>query len=329
MRAVVVAGDRSLEVREVDTPEPGPGQVRVRVEACGICGSDLHLRPSEAGLPAGSIMGHEFAGVVDALGDGADEALAGARVCVHPFVPTERHDPLAAFESGIGLGRNPGGYAEAVCVDQRMAWRLPDPLPLEQGALVEPLAVALHALDVGAVGPEDPCAVIGAGPIGVMCAVALRARGGERIVVVERNGLRRERIEALGFAAVGSDGVHMAVLEALGGEPPARVLECTGHPAAPGLATELVAPEGICVLVGIFDDPVPVAPMVLMMKEAQLRAALAYRPGDFDEAIELLAAGRVPAEELVTGREPLERAEAMFGELSDPATEHLKVLLVP
>jgi (R,R)-butanediol dehydrogenase/meso-butanediol dehydrogenase/diacetyl reductase len=327
VRAIVIEPDRRLAQHEVEEPAPGEGQVRVRVEACGICGSDLHMRPSEA-VAAGAIMGHEFAGVVDALGPGVDGWSEGDRVCVYPFEPLDHHDLETAMASGLGLGAHAGGFAESVVVSQSMLWRLPEGMELEHGALVEPLAVALHGLGVGEVQPGDACAVIGAGPIGVMTSLALKARGVENTVVVERNERRRQRIEELGFRSVGLDGVHERALELLG-EAPAVVLECAGNAAAPGLAVELVAPSGRIVLLGVLEEPVEISQLLLMLKEAQIRASFAYRPGDFDEAIELIAGGRIPAETLITGREPLERAQEMFDALEQPGTEHLKVLLRP
>ena len=328
MRAVVIQPDRSLAVEDVPEPEPGPGQVRIRVEACGICGSDLHMRPSEGMLPAGSIMGHEFSGVVDRVGEGVDDWTEGERVCVFPGRPLDRHDIAAQMEAGVGLGPLPGAYSEAVVVDADTLWRLPDDLPLEHGALVEPLAVALHGLDVAGVETGDAVAVLGAGPIGIMVLAALRARGVERVVAIEPNERRRELASELASHAVGLEGVHMAVVEALG-EPPARVLECAGHPSALPLATELVASSGVIGLLGVLEEPVEISQMNLMIKEAQVRASFAYRPANFDEAIELIAAGRVPAERLITPRAPLERAEEMFAELLRPGTDQVKVLLKP
>ena len=327
MRAVVITEGRELEVRELAEPEPGEGQVRVRVAACGICGSDLHFLPSPA-IPAGTVMGHEFAGEVDAVGPGVDDFSVGDRVCVYPFRPVDRHDLDVAMTTGLGMGGGQGAYAEKVVAAQEMLWRLPEGMPLEQGALVEPLAVALHGLDMAGVEPEDSCAVIGAGPIGIMTAVALRARGVEQVVVVEKNERRAERMRGLGFDTVGLDGVHEAVIEKLAG-PPQVVLECAGHPTAPNLAIELVAPSGRVGLLGMLEEPVQISQLLLMLKEAQLRASFAYRPANFTEAMELIAAGRVPADELVTAREPLERAPALFGELTAPDTDHVKVLLTP
>jgi 2-desacetyl-2-hydroxyethyl bacteriochlorophyllide A dehydrogenase len=327
VRAVVLTDERQLEVRETELPEPAEGQVRVRVAACGICGSDLHMRPSPA-VPSGAVMGHELAGEVDAVGPGVEGFSEGDRVCVFPFRPLDHHDLEVAMSTGLGLGALPGGYAEAVVVDQDMLWRLPDDLDLAHGALVEPLAVALHGLDIAGAERSDPCAVIGAGPIGIMTALALRARGVENVVVIERNGRRAERMRGLGFQAVGLDGAHEAVLERLGA-PPRIVLECAGNPAAPGLAIELVATSGRVVLLGVLEEPVPISQLLLMLKEAEIRSSFAYRPSNFTEAIELISTGKVPVAELVTGREPLEQAQEMFDELLRPETEHLKVLLTP
>ena len=324
---MVITDERRLEEREVETPEPGPRQVRVRVEACGICGSDLHMLPSPTIAP-GAIMGHEFAGVVEAVGDGVEAHAEGERVCVYPFAPVDRHDLQVAMESGIGMSAHPGAYAEAVVVDADMLWALPDGMGFEEGALVEPLAVALHGLNVAEVRADEPCAVIGAGPIGVMTAVALRARGIERLAVIEKNERRLERVRALGLTGLGLDGVHEAVLAELGA-PPAAVFECAGNPAAPNLAIELLAPSGRVVLLGVLEEPVPISQLLLMLKEARILSSFAYRPGDFDEAIALIRDGRVPAGDLITARVPLASAQSSFEELLSPETEHLKVLLKP
>jgi len=170
--------------------------------------------------------------------------------------------------------------------------------------------------------------VIGAGPIGVMTALALRARGVERLVVIEKNERRAQLMRELGVEAVDLEGVHEAVLGKLGG-PPRFVFECAGNPAAPALGIELVAPSGRVILLGVLEEPVEISQLLLMFKEAEIRSSFAYRPGDFDEAIDLISAGRIPVERLVTARAPLERAHEMFAELERPGTEHIKVLLKP
>ena len=128
-----------------------------------------------------------------------------------------------------------------------------------------------------------------------MTALALRAGGAERIVVVEPGENRRERIEALGFTAIPLEGVHEALISKLDGELPAAVFECAGRPSALGLALELVAPAGTIVACGVLEEPVPINQLLLIMKEARILVAFAYRREDFERAIELLASGELPA----------------------------------
>jgi (R,R)-butanediol dehydrogenase/meso-butanediol dehydrogenase/diacetyl reductase len=329
MRAVAVGPERTLEVRDIADPQPGDGQVLVEVEACGICGSDLHLLPSGV-LAEGSILGHELSGSIAAVGAGVDGWSAGDRVCVYPFAPVEELDLVTAMASGIGLGTNDGGYAERMVCDANMLWRVPAGVELAHGALVEPLAVGLHGIDVSGAVPGQSVCVLGCGPIGAMTLVGLRARGFENVVAIEPNPDRRGLALRLGAAhALGLDNVHEAVLGALGGAPPGVVIECAGNVSAPGLAVELIAPEGTIALVGMLDEPVPISQLNVMLKEAVIRGSFAYRPKGFDEAVEMLAAGAVPVDDLITSRHPLEDAAACFEELLTPGTGELKILLVP
>jgi 2-desacetyl-2-hydroxyethyl bacteriochlorophyllide A dehydrogenase len=283
-------------------------------------------------------MGHEFSGRISALGDGAGDWSKGDRVCVYPFVPCgecpmcasgNEHVCMNAATTGIGLGAVDGAYAERIAVDASSLFRLPDEVSDDAGALVEPFAVGLHGIAVAGADPDEPAAVIGAGPIGVMTALGLRARGFERVVVVERNERRAQRVRDLGFDAIGLDNVHMALMEACGGMPPPAIFECAGNPAALGLALELIRTQGVIVALGVLEEPVPISQLVLLIKEAQVRGSFAYTKGDFADAIELIAAGALPVDRLVTSVVELERAEEMFAALVDPAAEELKVLLAP
>ena len=263
MRALQVTEDRTLAEGELPDPEPAAGEVAVAIAYCGICGSDIHMLPSPAIAP-GTVMGHEFSGRVEAVGEGVSGWSEGDRVCVLPATACGScpsceagHENLCAeaMVRGHGLGAKPGAYAERVVVHADSLFRLPDEVTDAQGALVEPLAVGVHAVrlaeaesSAGSLVPPEggsaPSCVLGAGPIGVMTALAARSAGFDRLVVVEPGERRRSRISSLGFEALDLDGVHMAALGALGGEPPALVWECAGHEAALGLALELVAPAG-------------------------------------------------------------------------------------
>jgi 2-desacetyl-2-hydroxyethyl bacteriochlorophyllide A dehydrogenase len=337
MRALMVTEERGLSEEELPEPEPGPGEVTVEVALCGICGSDLHMLPSTAIAP-GTVMGHEFSGRVIALGDGVEGVIVGDRVCVLPMDPCgacpaclagNEHLCVEMSVRGHGLGGRSGAFAERVLAPADNVFELPDSVSDEEGALVEPLSVGVHAVKLAGLDPSEPAAVLGAGPIGVMTALALRARGFERLVVIEPGERRRERIAALGFEAVPIEGVHETVVERLGSELPAAVLECAGHPSALGLALELVRPAGVVVAAGVLEEPVPLNQLLLILKEARVVGSFAYRREDFAEALELVASGLIPSERLITEIAPLDRAQQLFDELRRPGTEQLKVLLRP
>jgi 2-desacetyl-2-hydroxyethyl bacteriochlorophyllide A dehydrogenase len=337
VRAIAIAEDRSLETVDLEERALEPDEARVRVAFCGICGSDLHMRPSPA-LAPGTVMGHEFSGTISELGANVSGFSVGDRVAVYPFASCgqcpncrrgDDHVCQQAATTGLGLGANPGGYAESVVVSEEMLVPIPDELSLEDGALVEPLAVGLHGLNVGEARAGDRCVVIGAGPIGVMTAFALRARNIEDVLIVERNERRQERMRSFGFDAIGLEDVHLKVMDAFGGDLPDRILECAGNPAAPQLAVELVRSRGVIVLLGVLEEPVEISQLVLLIKEGQIRASFAYRREEFIEAVELLAAGKLPTDRLITGTAPLEHAQRMFELLEDPDTEQVKILLSP
>jgi (R,R)-butanediol dehydrogenase/meso-butanediol dehydrogenase/diacetyl reductase len=337
VRAVAIAEDRSLVPTELDERPLAPDEARVKVAFCGICGSDIHFRASET-IPAGAVMGHEFSGTVSELGEAVRSFSLGDRVAVYPFASCDQcpncrrgdyHVCLQAATTGLGLGVNPGAYAESVIVRESMLIPIPDQLSLEHGALVEPLAVGLHGINIGEATAGDRCVVIGAGPIGVVTTLALKARGVEQVLVVEKNERRRERMRSLGTDVLGLDDVHLRVAEAFGGAPPDLVFECAGNPAAPQLAIELVRYRGIVVLLGVLEEPIEISQLVLMIKEAQMRASFAYRREEFEEAIELLAGGGLPADRLITETAPFDQAQAMFERLEDPDTEQIKILLHP
>lgn len=340
-RAVVVAPDRTLVVEEMPNTPPPEGEVSLAVSHCGICGSDLHLRPVEAMLPAGSIMGHEFSATIVELGAGVEGFATGERVCVFPATMCGECEQCSAgrpqlcqqvMQTGVGLGARPGGYAEFVSVPAQQLFRLPDAVSDRDGALVEPVAVAMHILDTGGVtAPGDTrIAVIGGGPIGALTAACAKALGGSNVVLLERNEDRAQQLrDGLGLEVVsGGDDVPQRVAAALGGAPQV-VLEAAGHESAPQLAVDLVDLGGVIVLAGVLFEPVQVSQLVVVMKEAQLRGAFFYKPSDFDAAIELLASGNLPTDGIVTDVVGLEAAEESFAELLRPGTPHLKIMLKP
>ncbi|MBV9194509.1 MAG: alcohol dehydrogenase catalytic domain-containing protein [Solirubrobacterales bacterium] len=329
MRTIEVAADRRLVEVDHATPEPGPGQVRLDVAYCGICGSDLHFRDVPELFPAGTVPGHELSGRIAVLGPEVDGWTVGDRVCVLPFAQcgecelcrsgNEQVCPHAVA-NGVGLGTGrPGAYADAVIVDQRMLFALPDEVDDRAGALVEPLAVAVRAVAQAAVPVDQPVLVLGGGPIGLLTALVLRERGYERAVLVSRNAARARLAESLGLRTAAADDV----------EPPVAVFECAGTPAAARQAVELLRPLGVVMLVGLSLEPLELPAPPVVINELQIRGVITYRRREFAEAIELLAARRIPADRVITGTVPLSQAEEAFRTLTRPGHAHVKVLLAP
>lgn len=333
MRAVKVAEDRRLVVVECPAPEPARGQVLVDVSYCGICGSDLHFREVPELFPAGTVPGHEFSGRIVTVGDGVPGWRPGDRVCVLPFgqcgecescgAGNEQVCPQAV-SNGVGLGTGrPGAYAEQVVVDERMLFSLPDSVDDRAGTLVEPLAVAIRAVDLAGIEPDDPVLVLGAGPIGLLTALVLRHRGARRTVLCSRNPARAQRAAALGLETVSIDEVALTPPA----ESPACVFECAGTPTAAQLAVQTLAPLGRLLLVGLSLTPLDLAAPPIVIKELRIQGVIAYRRAQFQAAIDMLAAGAIPVDELITDIVPLTEAEAAFQALTARGSDQVKILL--
>jgi 2-desacetyl-2-hydroxyethyl bacteriochlorophyllide A dehydrogenase len=336
MRAVAIADDRSLQLVEVSEPDLKPDEVRIAVSYCGICGSDLHMREMPA-IPAGIVLGHEFTGVITETGPEVTGWKAGDRVAANPFDPCGQCETCAAgypelcptnTKRGIGLGPYYGAYAETVVAPQASLFRLPDSVSDEHGAIAEPLAVGLHGVNLAQADPSEPCVVLGGGPIGIMTSLGLRAKGFEKVIVVEPTEVRRETLRKIGFAVSDVEGQADNVRDVLGG-PPRVAFDCTGHPVGIGTAISMVAPAGRVVIVGVPSHPSTVHAAEIAVKEVTIRGSLAYTGADWKQALDSLADGRIPAADLITTIAPLEDAGKWFGELTSGTTRQIKVLLKP
>jgi (R,R)-butanediol dehydrogenase / meso-butanediol dehydrogenase / diacetyl reductase len=336
MRAAVVGTGRDVRVVDIERPAPTVGEVLVDVACCGVCGSDLH-RLSAGLVPAGHVLGHEFTGVVAALGPSVTGWIAGDRVAVLPALACGQCYACRAgrrnlceeqgIDYGPGIGR-PGGYAESVAVPAGMLRRLPDNVSDIHGALAEPLAVALHAIRVSAAARDEPVCVLGAGPIGVLTVVGLVAGGYRRIAVVEPVPGRRAAVELHGVRGFAPEDALAAVPQSLG-DRPTTVIDTTGHPSGAPLALHLLAPAGRLTIVGLPDDPATLDLSLLAFKEITVRGSLVYDEQDFASALSHLAAGAIPCDRIITAVAPLADAPSLISALQAGASEHVKVLLAP
>jgi (R,R)-butanediol dehydrogenase/meso-butanediol dehydrogenase/diacetyl reductase len=336
--AVLTQTGKPLEIQEVPDPTPGPGELVVRVRSSGICGSDLHWSSIPPGLPAGTVMGHEFSGEVVALGRGTGGAFAeGDRICAVPFIGCARcaaclAGDVFACEGGtpIGLGVHAGAYAEYVRVGVNEALRLPGLVSDRMGALVEPLAVGLHAWQRAELAPGARVLIVGAGPIGLGTALWARFFGARAVVVSERSPARRDLSARFGATDV-IDPAREEVaprFAASAGAPPDAVFECVG---VPGLIQECVGwvrPRGRIVVVGVCMQPDTLLPAVAVMKEVSMQFVVAYEKRDFAFTLALLDQGRIASEEMVTDVVDLDAFSAAFEALKTPSSQ-CKVMLEP
>lgn len=338
MRAAVISESRNIVVRDVEEAPMTDGHVRLMVSRCGICGSDLHMPEMTERFAAGSIIGHEIAGTVSEVGGGVVGWSVGDRVAAYHSVSCgtcencllgHEYMCMKAASLSLGLGAVAGGYAQSVLTPARTLFAIPDHVTDDQAALAEPLAIGMHGVNKARIQPDLATVVLGAGPIGAMTALALRFKGHDNVVVVEPNAKRRVLIEKLGFASVGLDDVDVAVRRALGGVRPQAVIECSGNGRAASLAVELVGYEGRVILQGRPSKPVEVSQVTIMMKEVEVVGAVSCTESEFQEAINHIARGSLPAEELITDTIGLDEVDAMFAQLLDSGNGQLKVLVAP
>lgn len=342
MLAAFFRGPRQVEVREVAAPEAGPGEVLLRVRACGICGSDLHFYRGELPALPHISPGHELAGEVVAFGEGVQGWSAGQRVIVEPLwvcreCPYCRrgHYQLCPQRKLMGTFA-PGGMAQYIAVPAYTLYPLPDGLDFELGALVEPLAVAVHGLHLANLAAGERVLVLGSGSLGLMAVLAARGAGAGEVMATYRHPHQGEAALALGASRV------LAADEAGGREliseaqrrPIDVVVETVGGKADTlQQAMNLVGMGGRIVVLGLFTQASSLNPLALMLKEVHIVGGITYcRPGrhsDFDVALGIITAQPERARGVISHRFPLAEAAEAFATAVDKSRRSLKVQVAP
>ena len=341
MRAAVARGGREIGVESVPLPDPGAGEVRVRVGACGICGTDLHL--FQGGLMApGLTPGHEIAGRIDAVGSGVSGLAAGDSVAIEPLAscgecPSCRagRDSICPDGQIFGLHKS-GGLAEFLVVPERRIFPVPSDLDPALAALAEPTAVVVHGLRRGNFEAGQRVLVVGAGSIGLLAALAARAMGASEVVLTARHPHQAELGRALGAGRVlGEREANASALAELGRRTPVDLAVETvgGRADTLSACAAAIRPGGTISVLGVFMGPVGVETMPLLQKEGTLAWSNCYARGetraDFDDAIALLDAQRETLARLVTHRVALGEIAQAFALASDKKAGVVKVSVLP
>jgi (R,R)-butanediol dehydrogenase / meso-butanediol dehydrogenase / diacetyl reductase len=328
MKAAVWYGRQDVRVGRVDDPpDPPPGQLQVEVAWCGICGTDLHEYmggpvsiPQSAPHPLTSvkspvIIGHEMSGRVIAVGEGVRDFSVGDRVVACPIIGCQqcrwcRSGSMAQCDKVAFLGTSwwGGALSERLNLYAYQCYHLPDTIPDEVGALVEPFSATVRAVTSGQIGPEDNVAIVGAGPIGLMALMAARLRGAKSVVAVEVAQRRKETARQLGATDVidpAEEDAEKRAAEVTNGEGFDVVVECAGQPLTGLLAGRLTRTRGRLIIMGVFEKPAALDLTDVVFREKTVSGSMSGY-GLYDETISMMSDPRFKGEALITARIPLE-----------------------
>ena len=333
MKAAVFHGlGRKLCIETLPDPTPGPGEVVVKVGRCGICGSDLHMTEDALfGVPPGAVLGHEFAGEIAALGKGVEGLKIGDRVSVPPVkgcghcASCLKGEPAWCVEMAL-IG---GGYGEYALAEQRQIVRLPSSASLADGALVEPLAVALHGIRQSSLQVGDKVVILGAGPIGLATAFWARRMGAKDIVITDLNRFQEERAMVMGATAfVSGEEDHVAQADRILGGKADIVFECVGVPGMIAQAVEHIRIHGEVLVQGLCTRPDSFIPFKALSKECRIQFAAFFKTQEYEASLDVLSAGAAEPRALITETISLDQLPDTFEALRK-RTHQCKVLVAP
>ncbi len=347
MQALLLSAPGQLGLARMATPTPAAGEVLVRIAACGICGSDVHGYTGGSGrrIPP-LVMGHEAAGTVAAIGSGVADLPVGARVALDSTVycgdceycRTSREN-LCTHRQVLGVSCGPyrrhGCFAEYACVPRRILHLLPDSVDFVTAALLEPLTIALHAVNLGEAGPGTRSAVVvGAGTIGLACVAALEARGVRRIAAVDFDEARLGQARRLGATETITAGAEAGRLAAAWGKSSDDsdgadlVIEAVGATAPVQTAIEAATRGGTVVLVGNVSPKIELPLQQVVTRQIRLQGSCCAA-GCYPEAIRLVAEKRVDLAGFVSRVAPLAEGADWFERLHRGEPGLVKVVLQP
>ena len=340
MKAAVWHAPKDIRIEEVAAPSPRPHEAMIRVESVGLCGSDVHYYLDGCigaqVLEAPTILGHEYAGEVVEMGSAADARLLGKRVAVEPGIPCHACEACRTGHYNVctdmffpgGPGCN-GSLCEYMCVHADYCFPVPQTMPPAEAALIEPVAVALHTVELAQIKPGETAAIIGLGPIGLLTAQIAKHAG---ISVLHGCDLLDYRVAAAqrfgvdsAFRATDPGAAVKRILAETGGRGVDVGIDCTNASAGLAMACEVTRPAGRCVLTGISGedyDPVPVS--AVRRRELVLRWCRRFRH-NFPRAIALVAGGTVDVRGLLTHTFPLEQTGEAFALLAETRDNVLKI----
>ena len=302
MKQAIMTAPGRIEVREADAPTPRAGEVLLRVKRIGVCGSDIHVwhgKHPYTSYPV--VQGHEYSAEVEAVGDGVEGLTPGDKVTSLPqvvcgeCVPCRRGDYHICDHLKVEGFQAPGCAQELFVTAAAKVVKLPDDFTFEQGALVEPAAVAVHAVSRAPELAGRNVAVLGAGPIGNLVAQVARARGAN-VLITDLSAFRLDVAGQCGIAHTSNandEDLSSACGRAFAGDDLDVVFECVGVEATLTAAIDVIGKGGTLIVVGVFGEKPRVDVGLVQDRELTLRGTLMYQRPDYEEAVRLIAAGKI------------------------------------
>ena len=340
MKAAAIKKVLKLEIIDIDEPVSDGKNVLIDVLKTGICGSDLHY--FVAGEPKGLVMGHEFIGKVEDAGDRSDLKV-GDRVTALPISPCGECSACVSgniqycektWDEAVGLSlNNPGGFTSKIKVRSDMVIKVPDEVSDEEAAMVEPTAVALHAIHLADIKVGDKVLVIGAGIIGMLTAMFAGMEGASYVAMSEANMSRGRKAVRLGVADRCYDAKNTKMLEQMRYDTVEgfdKVIECCGNSPAVSNSLMAVKPGGKIVLVGVSLGTVTMPSIIAVTKELDIRGAIAYTADEFKTCIDLMATKKIDVTKFLDEIVPLSDIQESFEKLTSLSLSfnRLKLLLL-
>lgn len=333
MKALVYTGPRTVEVRDIPKPQPNAGEILLKIRYCGVCGTDIGIfGGTHPRATAPLTLGHEFVGEVV---DGSDRFAAGQRVVAYPLLSCGTCHACRTGQPHVcdslrllGIDME-GGMAEYLAVPEDMLFAIPDDLSDQIAALVEPMAVAQRAVEQSGLRLSDRATILGAGPIGLLVALAARQAGAAKIIVSDIDPFRLSLAASFGFTTVDlrNQDLTEKILAETNGDGADVVFECAGAEAAARDMTRITRSGGTICLASLHKAPSPVALLDIAFKELRLIGSRVYTKEQFQRSIELASTLADDLEQLITRTLPLSAASSAFGHVSDLHKNDVKVLI--
>lgn len=340
MKGSYYLGNKKFEIRSLACQHPGEGEVLVRVAACGVCGTDVHIyfgSKGSADVVPPVVLGHEFSGVVEEVGPGVDVVAVGDHVTVDPNMYCGKCRPCRIGKKQLcdnlrayGVNRD-GGFAEACVVDQRQCFKVSKDIPLEFAAMSEPVACALHGIDRSHIRHGDVVCIVGGGAIGLIMLQLARMAGAAKVLVSEPVEFRRGLALSLGADAaidpIGEDPLER-IKEVAGTNGADVVIECVGNKIALKQSIEMCARGATLMLFAVhgLDEIAEFKPFEIFSKELTITGSL-INPDTHARAAELISSGRLDFSSIITHTFGIDQVEQAI--LTQMGNESVKVLVKP